>query len=78
LGSGEAVNRIKQVQRAGVPLTVETCHHYLNLVAEEVPEGATQFKCCPPVRTRHHQEDLWRGLKEDVVNLVREKSESND
>ncbi len=70
LGSGEAVSRIATAQASGVPLTVETCHHYLNLLAENVPAGATQFKCCPPVRTRNHQEALWRAVKEDVISLV--------
>ena len=34
----------------GVRVTAETCPHYLTLAAEDVPDGATEFKCCPPIR----------------------------
>lgn len=53
-----------------LPLTVETCHHYLNLTAEEVPAGATQFKCCPPVRDANNRELLWGALKNNIIDMV--------
>lgn len=46
---------IRQAREEGVPLTIETTHHYLSLLAEDVPDGATQFKCCPPVRDTKNQ-----------------------
>ena len=48
--------------RGGVALTVETCPHYLTLTAEEVPDGATEFKCCPPIRDAANRDLLWEGL----------------
>ena len=48
--TGDAVDMIREAQKRGVRVTAETCHHYLNLSAKEVPQGQTQFKCCPPIR----------------------------
>src|SRR5688572_12722975 len=54
----------------GVPTTVATCPHYLTFAAEEVPDGATSFKCCPPIRERGHREALWAALTDGDVDLV--------
>jgi dihydroorotase-like cyclic amidohydrolase len=53
-----------------VRITVETCPHYLTFAAEEVPDGATAFKCCPPIRQAAHREALWAALAEGDVDLV--------
>jgi allantoinase len=53
-----------------LPLTVETCPHYLCLEAEAIPDGATEFKCAPPIRARDNREALWRGLADGVIDLV--------
>lgn len=55
LSSASALPMIRQARADGVPLTIETTHHYLSLAAEDVPEGATQYKCCPPVRDSKNQ-----------------------
>ena len=55
LSSASAIPMIQQARADGVPLTIETTHHYLSLTAEDVPEGATQYKCCPPVRDSKNQ-----------------------
>ena len=54
----------------GVRITVETCPHYLTFAAEEVPDGATSFKCCPPIREAAHREALWAALRDGDVDLV--------
>jgi allantoinase len=54
----------------GVPVTAETCPHYLALAAEDVPAGATQFKCCPPVRGRANRDQLWAGLRAGLLDCV--------
>jgi allantoinase len=54
----------------GVPVTAETCPHYLALAAEDVPAGATQFKCCPPIRGRANREQLWDGLRTGTLDCV--------
>jgi len=53
-----------------VPITVETCPHYLTFCAEEIHAGATAWKCAPPIRERDHRERLWRALKEGHIDLV--------
>ncbi|RJQ66661.1 allantoinase AllB [Pseudonocardiaceae bacterium YIM PH 21723] len=56
--------------RDGVAITAETCPHYLTFSAEEIPDGATQYKCCPPVREQRNRELLWEGLRDGVLGLV--------
>jgi dihydroorotase-like cyclic amidohydrolase len=53
-----------------VRITVETCPHYLTFAAEEVPDGATSFKCCPPIRESSHREALWQALVDGDVDQV--------
>ena len=54
----------------GVRVTAETCPHYLALSAEEVPAGATEFKCCPPVRDAANADALWAGLADGTLTCV--------
>ena len=70
LSSADAVPLIRAAQREGVRITAETCPHYLVFAAEEIPDGATQFKCCPPIREADNRELLWRGLAEGVLDCV--------
>ncbi|XP_060083133.1 allantoinase, mitochondrial-like [Ylistrum balloti] len=70
LSSASALPLIIEAKQMGAPLTVETCHHYLSLVAENVPEGATQYKCCPPIRSQHNQELLWEGILAGHIDMV--------
>jgi allantoinase len=51
-------------------VTVETCPHYLTFTAEEVPEGATEFKCCPPIRGAANRDALWQGLASGAIDCV--------
>ena len=52
---------IAQARAEGLPLTVETCPHYLTFAAEEIPDGDPRFKCAPPIRERENRERLWAG-----------------
>ena len=70
LSSGDALPIVASARRDGVGVTAETCPHYLVLSAEEVPDGATQFKCCPPVREASNQEPLWRSLADGTIDCV--------
>jgi len=70
LSSADALPMIAAARRDGVLITVETCPHYLTLTAEDVPDGATQFKCCPPIREAANQDLLWQGLADGVVDCV--------
>jgi allantoinase len=69
--SSAAVLPVINAGRAdGVRVTAETCPHYLALAAEDVPPGATQFKCCPPIRERANRERLWEGLRAGMLDCV--------
>jgi len=70
LSSSDALPMLASAQRDGVRVTAETCPHYLALSAEEVPDGATQFKCCPPVREASNRELLWQGVAAGTVGCV--------
>ncbi|XP_033478061.2 allantoinase, mitochondrial [Epinephelus lanceolatus] len=70
LSSAKPLQLIQEARKAGAPLTVETTHHYLSLCAENIPAGATQFKCCPPIRGAANQEQLWSALKAGQIDMV--------
>ncbi|MBI2403939.1 MAG: allantoinase AllB [Gemmatimonadetes bacterium] len=70
LSSGEAIDRIAAARSTGLPVTVETCPHYLTFGAEDIPDGATVFKCAPPIRERANRERLWAGLSQGAVDLI--------
>jgi allantoinase len=87
LSSAEALPLIAEAKAEGLPLTVETCFHYLYFAAEGIPSSniqrrgwivivsslsveATQFKCCPPIRSQANQEMLWEALKTGLIDYV--------
>lgn len=70
LSSSDALPMIASAKRDGVRLTVETCPHYLTLTAEEVPTGATAYKCCPPIREAANRELLWKGLQDGTIDCI--------
>jgi len=70
LSSATALPMIRTAKAQGVPLTVETCPHYLCLSAEEVPDGATEYKCAPPIRETENQRALWAGLADGTIDFV--------
>jgi allantoinase len=70
LSSSDALPMISAAKRDGVRLTVETCPHYLTLTAEEIPDGATAFKCCPPIREAANRELLWEGLLDGTIDCI--------
>ena len=70
LASHETLTSLQAARTAGAKVTIETCPHYLTFAAEDIPDGATAFKCAPPIRSREHREGLWRGLANGVIDLV--------
>ena len=70
LSSSDALPMIASARREGVRLTVETCPHYLSFMAEEIPAGATQFKCCPPIREADNRELLWQGVADGTIDCI--------
>ena len=70
LASADALPAIAEARARGIQLTVETCPHYLTFCAEEIADGATAWKCAPPIRSRDHRERLWRALQDGIIDLV--------
>ncbi|MFP5283207.1 MAG: allantoinase AllB [Actinomycetes bacterium] len=70
LSSSDALPMIASAKADGVRLSVETCPHYLTLMAEEVPDGATAYKCCPPIREVGNRELLWQGLLSGTIDDI--------
>ena len=70
LSSATSVPTLRAAKAEGLPITVETCPHYLCLEAEQIPDGATLFKCAPPIREHENREGLWRALLEGVIDFV--------
>jgi allantoinase len=66
----EAVAAIARAKADGVPITAETCPHYLTFTAAEIGAGATEFKCAPPIRDASHRDALWAGLRSGALDLV--------
>jgi allantoinase len=70
LSASKALPELRVARSEGLPVTVETCPHYLHLTAEAIPVGATLFKCAPPIRDRGNCEQLWQGLRDGIIDLV--------
>ena len=70
LSSSTAVPILRAARAEGLPITVETCPHYLCLTAEEIPPGETLYKCAPPIREADNREALWEALREGVIDFV--------
>lgn len=68
--SAGSLDMLREAQRAGVRITVETCPHYLFFAAEDVPAGAPEFKCCPPIRERENREKLWAALEDGTIGMI--------
>jgi len=70
LSTAGALPLIETARRDGVRVTVETCPHYLTLAAQDIPDRATEFKCCPPIRERANAGRLWAGLGAGTIDCV--------
>jgi len=68
--SADALPTLRTAKKFGLPITVETCPHYLHFAAEKIPDGATEFKCCPPIRESENREQLWQALNEGTIDFV--------
>jgi allantoinase len=70
LASAAALPLIAAARSAGTAVTAETCPHYLTFCAEQVPDGATEYKCCPPIRDAANRDRLWAGLASGLIDAV--------
>lgn len=70
LSTSGALPELRAARSEGLPVSVETCPHYLHVSAETIPDGATLNKCAPPIRGRENRERLWQGLRDGVIDQV--------
>jgi allantoinase len=70
VSSAACLDVLEEAQARGAAVTAETCPHYLTLAAEQVPEGETAYKCCPPIRSEANRDLLWDGLRRGVLSCV--------
>ena len=68
--SADSLPMLREAKAAGLKITAETCPHYLTFAAEEIPDGATEFKCCPPIRERENREQLWSALGDGTIDMI--------
>jgi allantoinase len=68
--SADALPMLRDAKLAGLKITAETCPHYLTFAAEEIPDGATEFKCCPPIREAENCEQLWKALETGTIDMI--------
>lgn len=70
VSSSGAIPALRDARNAGLPVTTETCPHYLYFSAEEIPDGDTRFKCAPPIREQENRVKLWSALNEGVIDFI--------
>jgi len=70
LASAKALGLLADARSSSVPITVETCSHYLWFAADDIPDGATEYKCAPPIRSAANREQLWNALENGLIDMV--------
>ena len=70
LSSANSLSQLKAAREEGLPLTVETCPHYLVFCAEDITDGDTRYKCAPPIREKTNNELLWQALKDGTIDFI--------
>ena len=68
--AGPALMLLESARKRGLPITVETCAHYIYFAAEEIPDGATEFKCAPPIRGAENRERLLQALERGAIDMI--------
>lgn len=70
LSTALALEELHAARAEGLPITVETCPHYLHFASEEIADGATLLKCAPPIRNRNNRQQLWQGLRDGIIDMI--------
>jgi allantoinase len=70
LSSSDSIPQLRQARARGIRVSVETCPHYLTFASEEIADGATQFKCAPPIRELENREELWAALRDGTIDFI--------
>jgi len=70
LSTWRGLELVREARVEGLPISVETCPHYLHFASETIVNGATLFKCAPPIRAASNREKLWQGLRDGIIDLI--------
>jgi allantoinase len=70
LSTAMALDELRAARAEGLPITVETCPHYLHFAAEEIADGATLLKCAPPIRSKKNQQQIWQALRDKTIDMI--------
>ena len=70
LSDADSLSMLAEARSEGLPITVETCPHYLFFDAESIGEGRTDLKCAPPIRDAENRDRLWQGLADGVIDMI--------
>jgi allantoinase len=70
VSSARVLRLLRDARRSGVPVTAETCPHYLTFEAATVPDGGTEFAACPPIRDGANRDLLWEALRDGTLDMV--------
>lgn len=70
VGSGEALDIISRARREGLPMTGETCPHFLEFTATDLEEQGPLLKTAPVVKSDTDRERLWEGLRTGELEYV--------
>jgi allantoinase len=70
LSTASALAELSAARAEGLPITVETCPHYLHFAAEDIALGDTLLKCAPPIRNKDNQQALWQGLRDGIISMI--------
>lgn len=70
LSSADAAPQLRQAKADSMPFSIETCPHYLTFAGEDVPDGATEYKCAPPIREGENREKLWAALGDGTIDMI--------
>jgi allantoinase len=70
VSASEVIPILRDARAERIPVTAETCPHYLTFDAEQIPAGATEYKCAPPIRGDGNRDSLWRALEDGVLDFI--------
>jgi allantoinase len=70
LSSSNSIRPLKTAIGKGIPVSVETCPHYLVFNAENIAERQTQFKCAPPIRESENNDKLWEAIRDGLISFI--------
>jgi len=70
VSSAEALKMIASAKEEGLPLTAETCSHYIYFNAENIPDNNTLYKCAPPIREKENNQLLIEALLDGVLDFI--------